>query len=459
MAQLTPERMISKALIKLTTNDPFFGCVAMRLNVEPVTDAFVEQFEKERGFEFKMATDGKVIKYAPKWVANQQLNDLVGTLAHEAAHVALKHNIRRGERDPMKWNIACDLAINGHLIDQGYSIPDFDETAKDKAKQYMDMSAEKIYGMIPDGPKSGQNKPGQNPPPCPPSGQGGQATPKQGKGKGKGNGKGKGQPDSNQPPPQQDQFQNAPPDAGGILDHPQSKPKNKNQQRELEEEADGQIEAAYNAAKMVGDVPGWMDRIVKGRRKVLNDYREMLRDWMEKSLYKGNYSWAVPNRRYMPMGFCLPGFAPEDDQPNFVFVMDTSGSIDEDDKTEFGSHINSVLEEFPASYTVIYCDTQVRGTQEVSFDDLPIELKVKGGGGTNFDDAMRVIKEQYVKSDNPPHGVIFFTDLATSSFGDDPGIPVLWLVHGSYANEKSEVPFGKVVKCMSKRDADEEMAQ
>ena len=429
MAELTPERMMSKALIKLTTNDPFFGCVAMRLEVEAITPAFAEDFKKNNKFEFSMSTNGKSIRYNPEWVSRQQLNDLVGVLAHEAAHVALKHHLRRGQRHLMKWNTACDMAINSHLLEAGYSLPDYDDAAKAKAKQYIDMSSEKIYGLIPDGGPGGPPDPNQPP------------------------------PDPNQPPPTGgDQWAQSPQTPGGVLDHPEMDPKNINKQRDLEEEADGNIEAAYQAAKSTGVVPGWMDKVIRGRRRVINDYRELLRDWMEKSLYKGNYSWACPNRRYIGSGFCLPGFAPEDDQPNFVFAMDTSGSITKEEEEEFASHINSVLEEFPSSYTVIYTDTKVRNIQTVSFEELPVELKTKGGGGTDFRDIMKVIKEKYVQSDTPPQGVIFFTDLGTNAFGDDPGIPVLWLVH-SNTDESMEVPFGKTVVCKSKKQLAEEKAE
>ena len=32
-------------------------------------------------------------------------------------HIALMHPLRIGSRDPERWNIACDYAINAELID------------------------------------------------------------------------------------------------------------------------------------------------------------------------------------------------------------------------------------------------------------------------------------------------------------------------------------------------------
>lgn len=40
-------------------------------------------------------------------------------LAHEFLHAALRHDVRREERDPILWNVACDYIINGWLVEMG----------------------------------------------------------------------------------------------------------------------------------------------------------------------------------------------------------------------------------------------------------------------------------------------------------------------------------------------------
>lgn len=68
-------------------------------------------------------------------------------LAHEFLHAALRHDVRRGGRDPELWNVACDFLINGWLMEMGVgSIPDgalYDPELKG-------MSAEAIYDQISD---------------------------------------------------------------------------------------------------------------------------------------------------------------------------------------------------------------------------------------------------------------------------------------------------------------------
>jgi predicted metal-dependent peptidase len=43
-------------------------------------------------------------------------------LAHEIDHAAKKHCLRRGSRDPLAWNVACDYSNNLFLKDCGFKI-------------------------------------------------------------------------------------------------------------------------------------------------------------------------------------------------------------------------------------------------------------------------------------------------------------------------------------------------
>lgn len=69
-------------------------------------------------------------------------------LFHEVMHIALKHIDRRGHRIPMKWNIACDYALNLLLVSYGLQAPP--EALLDN--QYKGLSAEEIYNQLPDEP-------------------------------------------------------------------------------------------------------------------------------------------------------------------------------------------------------------------------------------------------------------------------------------------------------------------
>jgi hypothetical protein len=91
-----------------------------------------------------MATDGVSLFYNPDFVETLNAATLAGTLAHEVMHPALHHHVRRSGRDPKRWNVACDFAINPLLVDAGLSLPD--GVLIDN--RFRGMSAEQIYNLL-----------------------------------------------------------------------------------------------------------------------------------------------------------------------------------------------------------------------------------------------------------------------------------------------------------------------
>ena len=66
-------------------------------------------------------------------------------LAHEFLHAALRHDVRREERDPILWNVACDYVINGWLLEM--NVGQMPETAL-YDEHFKGMSAESIYDVL-----------------------------------------------------------------------------------------------------------------------------------------------------------------------------------------------------------------------------------------------------------------------------------------------------------------------
>lgn len=88
-----------------------------------------------------MATDGVSLLWNPEFVETLNAATLAGTLAHEVMHPALRHHLWRSGRDPKRWNIACDYAINPLLVDAGLSLPE----SVPLENQFREMSADQIY--------------------------------------------------------------------------------------------------------------------------------------------------------------------------------------------------------------------------------------------------------------------------------------------------------------------------
>ena len=129
---MSAQHKIVTARTQLLLDNPFFGNIAMRLNLIES-----DQFDT-------MATDGSSIWFNPAFVDKNTNAHLKGVLAHEVCHVIFKHHLRRGQRDPNNWNTAADYAINSILVDAGFSLPE--DGLIDLA--YRGQSAEDIYRKL-----------------------------------------------------------------------------------------------------------------------------------------------------------------------------------------------------------------------------------------------------------------------------------------------------------------------
>ena len=66
-------------------------------------------------------------------------------LAHEFLHAALRHDVRRQDRHPVLWNVACDFVVNGWLLEMDVgTMPAF--ALHDPA--FRNMSVEGVYDQL-----------------------------------------------------------------------------------------------------------------------------------------------------------------------------------------------------------------------------------------------------------------------------------------------------------------------
>ena len=130
---------ISAARSRLILDRPFLGALVLRLPMQ-ATDA---------PWCPTTATDARQIYFNPKNFDSLSLSQIEFALAHEALHCALAHFSRRQHRDKRRWDIACDLAVNPLLIDDGLTPPPDVLYLPD----YSGLSAEEIYPMLEDNPE------------------------------------------------------------------------------------------------------------------------------------------------------------------------------------------------------------------------------------------------------------------------------------------------------------------
>lgn len=96
-------RRMAKAASALVIRLPFFGYLLFGSGVRVVAEAARPT----------MATDGVKIFCGVHFVAGEEIDIVMFGLLHELLHVYFNHHARRGNRNPLIWNIACDIYVNG----------------------------------------------------------------------------------------------------------------------------------------------------------------------------------------------------------------------------------------------------------------------------------------------------------------------------------------------------------
>lgn len=403
---------IAKAKAGLVIDQPFFASLLLAMPI--LEDDSIPT----------MATDGDSIRFNPAWVNSLTHPELTFVLAHETLHVVFQHMCRRGERDPLQWNIAADYVINELLVTEKVgSMPKgglYDPSLVKRG----DGTAEGVYRLL------GQN---QKPPP------------KNGKGKGKksadkpGAAPNSGFPSAGQPGGPLDDVRDA--GSHGVKDGVDSGANVKPDAAKIsEKESEIRVKViqAKNAAKMQGKLSAGLERMVGELTKTRTDWRSILRRFIsEKS--KTDFSFARPKRRFLADDLYLPSLNGER-IGTVAVAVDCSGSTDDDTLGAFSAELNGILEDTrPSEIKIVYFDAEVLKVETVSLDGGPIKLNPIGGGGTDF----RPIFEEINSWESMPVACVVLTDLYGDTGTDAPSFPVLWAVTPGGADAAE---FGEIVK-------------
>jgi predicted metal-dependent peptidase len=394
--------LFAKARAALLVGAPFWGVLSLRL--APIEDASIRT----------MQTDGVSIRFNPDFVAGLSRAVLRSAIGHETMHCAALHHTRRGTRDPRRWNIACDYAINPLLVAAGFELPD--GVLLDPA--YAGLSAEDIYDKLPhDAGDNGNDQNGGHRDRDDPGGIGGVSDPPAAD---------DGSGDAN-PVGQRNQT-NQP--ASRARSHVPS-PADLRRHEEAWAIATAQAEAT---ARAMGHGAGDAARAIREQVAPKVDWRDVLRRYLAAAA-KSDYAWTPPNRRHIARGLYLPSLRSESLGP-VVVAVDTSGSIDNATLAAFAAEVTAILDEAaPEAIHVVYCDDAIAGTETYQPGDA-IALTPRGGGGTAF----RPVFDWIARSDVQPVCAIYLTDLDGREFGPAPDYPVLWV-----STERTNAPFGEVL--------------
>jgi len=455
------EKMI-RARTALVLEHPFYGSLALRLKL--VEASFVET----------AAVDGVHLYYNPEYVESISMPEIKGLLAHEVVHCANGHPWRRGNREPGRWNEACDYTVNPLLVEAGFQL--FPNALNEPA--YAGKAAEEVYAALGKQPPSGGEPEAQEEPQAgeeegenEQDGDGeGEGDEDEAQGEGEGDGEdqddgadtgdgegdsdgqgGQGDSDGDGDGGQGDQGSDGPvtPDGrqvpgdtggyGSVIDAPAPEGKSEPEPSDLidlEQEWKTAVAQAAQAARVAGKLGGGLEAAIAEELQPKADWRQILREFINVHA-RSDYSWSRPNRRHIGQGLYLPSVRSEECPP-IVIAVDTSGSVSVEMLAQFQGELNSILEEVkPERVVVIYCDSRVTHQQEFEPEDFPVELEARGRGGTMFQPVFDWVAQD-AELEQDLACLVYLTDMYPCDAPQDPGYPVLWADYaGGYGPEQS----------------------
>ncbi|MDC0309295.1 VWA-like domain-containing protein [bacterium] len=371
---MNAKRKISAALTKIRMKNPFLGTLA--LFVEHRLDETIPT----------ACTDDKNIWYNPKFVEDCSLNEIGAVVLHELLHAALMHNARRGERDPMLWNIAADIVVNGIVRQEAWARLPFNPIIDEKLEE---LRVEEVYETL---LKKGRRK-------------------------------------IELPDQWNDLTTASVGDSGGLIDKTQ------------DDQLKGHWKQAWQQAQLVHEMKA-IGTMGSNLKRLLNEITLPQVDWRTR-LWQ--YLTSTPNdfigwdRRFIHDGLYLESLEGEDLQVKIC--IDTSGSIHTELLSQFVTELEAILRSYPSvKAELYYADTEIFGPYDLeSKQSIPTP---KGGGGTSFIPFFKAVDEADGMSSRVS---IYLTD----GYGDFPKIvpkvDTLWVVP-SNGLRNDQFPFGEVAR-------------
>ena len=362
---MSPRDLLEVARSRLLLKQPFFGTLALFL-----------QLEEDTGVP-TMATDGRRIYYNPAFVeemCRKGRGFLETAVAHEILHPALGHLWRRGSRRPLKWNVAADYEVNAILRGCGMAVP----SEWLYSREFEQLAAEEIYARLPDpvtgAPWDVHIEPGVG-------GCGQSGTPSAG--------------DSHGEP---------------TVDA-----------RALADEWASRVAAAAQAARTQGRLPAGLEAVLEEALKPKVSWKEVLAEFLQKARFE--YTWLPPDRRLVHAGLYVPDFGGRAVE-EIVVGVDTSGSISDEELSQFLAEVRAIWECGAFTLHIVDCDARVYHWHTVERGDVFPQLKVSGRGGTDF----RPVFEEVDRRGIVPTALVYLTDGCGTYPDRSPPYPVLWVL-------------------------------
>ena len=367
---LTIEQSISRLKIDLVRKRPFYGVILMKLNEI-----------KESSSTYIMSTDGSSIYYNKKYMENLNEAERNFYLLHQLYHCIFMHPSRMINKDIKIANIAADFLVNYYIdIEKNefkkagiiISVPKDAYMIKDEKyklelnKLSFEQLYEKIYNQK-------ENKIS--------------ATPQQITKNNNSNGNNSSTLNI----------------YGNNIDLNKIKsdlilPKNiektsSNMRRIIQESI---ITSKVYGSKLIGYMPGSLIRRITELIGTRVPWYKYLRRYLS-NIMQDDTSFDTPDKNHIYRKMILPGpYEDENYIEDILFLIDTSGSISEEDLNNFLFQAYNICKDFEANGKVIFFDSIVQDVFDINKENLN-KLPLYGGEGTDVNVALKYVKDKKLK--------------------------------------------------------------
>jgi predicted metal-dependent peptidase len=371
------ERRLSASLLRLRGKEPFFAALALFAR---------QQLRDDIG---TAATNGRHVMWSREFLTKLSPDEVDGVMLHEVLHAAMLHIPRRGARNPLLWNIAADIWVNGQVDEVakrvgGFKLP----KGAVRDEKLKNLSVEEIYEML--------------------------------------------EKSAIKITLSEEWWDLLPPDNGN---------------------AGEALEAHWRAAQAQahtlvrsmnrGDLPEGLLRELAHLEASKLDWRSYL--W--RYLVRTPTDFIEFDRRMISRGLYIEALDAESVR---VFVaVDTSGSIDDRALAQFLGEVQGILRSYPHIICdLFYADADIYGphrlTAETVTDTLP---KPQGGGGTDFRPFFAKVDEM-VEGEIGETICVYLTDGYGLFPEPAPRFSTLWVVAAGGLNFDG-FPFGEAVRLIA----------
>lgn len=484
-------RRLMLSRMRILCNHGFYGLLLMHM-----------KFSLDQGCE-TAATDGVRIFFHPDFLDRISDPELDYVLLHEILHVVLQHCSRRGDRDSSRFQIACDIVVNSHILRSFHM-----EEEKITLAQYgpgihrapngregCEYTAEQVYEMLDDNMFMGSEKESGETSKLQAAGgfsessensvdqerkkqrkeTSGEEDSEAGSREASGQRKERGQTG-------EEDFED------GSRDTSERRKQGKGKKKEIgtgaQDGRDAESDQTGNVWQMMnwddhsrwedrqedkwhqdvwsrrfmeaceavklrdpsnsrGLLPAFALRMLEELGQPRMDWRTILNSFIQEEIT--DYTFMPPDRRMGECEFFLPDFQErEETVSDILFFIDTSGSMSDEMITEAYSEVKGAIDQFHGRLKgwLGFFDAAVTEPEPFSDVEELLDIRPFGGGGTDFSVIFDYIRKH--RMEELPTSIIIFTD-GLAPFPEESeamGIPVLWLLN----NKTIQPPWGKTAR-------------